>query len=61
MQITDQNRLFELNKKLFQELRTEIDDEDNEKSDTEDQKQELKNNLQFVQENGVNFVSQTNF
>lgn len=39
MQITDYNRLFELNKKLFQELRTnEAEDDENEKSDTEDQK-----------------------
>lgn len=53
MQITDYNRLFELNKKLFQELKEETDEE-GEKSDNEDMKYEMKNNLQFVQENAVN-------
>lgn len=38
MQITDQNRLFELNKKLFQELREETSDEEVGLSDTEDMK-----------------------
>jgi len=42
-------------------MRTEIDDEENDKTDTEDLKYELKNNLQFVQENGSNFLSQSNF
>lgn len=42
-------------------MRTEIDEEENDKTDTEDLKYELKNNLQFVQENGSNFLSQSNF
>lgn len=44
-----------MNKKLFQELREENEEEYDEqtRSDSENEQYEIKNNLQFVQEQGV--------
>lgn len=51
-----------MNKKLFQELRVDDDnEEDLARSDSENEKYEIKNTLQFVQEQSVNFHSKSNF
>lgn len=52
-----------MNKKLFQELRVDDDNEEEDlaRSDSENEKYEIKNTLQFVQEQSVNFHSKSNF